>query len=116
MFYIEENDKIVLFDENKAKLIDTIKFMPQYKHLEIQETERPIIDYEFADTDEYYEKIRKKELENKKQEILNDLDELDKKRIRAVCENEIKDKDSGQTWLEYYNDEVIRLREELKSL
>ena len=30
--------------------------MPQYSHLEIKETERPIINFEFADTDEYKQK------------------------------------------------------------
>lgn len=39
MFYIEKYDKIVLFDEDKQKLIDTLAFMPQYAGLEILETE-----------------------------------------------------------------------------
>lgn len=46
-------------------------------------------------------------------EKLNDLDE---KRIRAVCESEVKDSQTGQTWLEYYNSLVVDLREELTAL
>ena len=61
MFYIEENEKIVLFDENYGKLVDTLKFMPQYAGLEIQETDRPIVDFEFADTEEYKERKAKEE-------------------------------------------------------
>ena len=56
MFYIEDNNKIVLFDEDKEKIQDTIAFMPQYEGLEILETDRPIVNFEFADTPEYIEK------------------------------------------------------------
>ena len=56
MFYIEKEEKIILFDEDKQKLQNTITFMPQYKGLKILETERPIVNFEFADTTEYIEK------------------------------------------------------------
>lgn len=47
-------------------------------------------------------------------EIKTQLDELDKKRIRAVCEpsNGI----GGQSWLEYYNKQAQNLRAELQEL
>lgn len=63
MFYIQQDDKILLFDEDKQKLQNTISFMPQYAGLEIKETERPIEDFQFADTDEYKEEQAKKERE-----------------------------------------------------
>lgn len=44
------------------------------------------------------------------------IENLDIKRIRAICENEIKDTASGQTWLEYYNYQIITLREKIKNL
>ena len=47
MFYIEDNNKIVLFDEDKQKLQDTIAFMPQYKGLEIKEVEEGYVIYDF---------------------------------------------------------------------
>ena len=53
MFYIQENDNIILFDESKQKLQNTLKFMPQYAGYEIKESERPIVDFQFADTEEY---------------------------------------------------------------
>ena len=61
MYYVEENNKIVLFDEDKEKLQNTLSFMPQYRGLEILETDRPIINFEFADTEEYKQEQAQKE-------------------------------------------------------
>ena len=47
MFYIEDNNKILLFDEDKQKLQDTIAFMPQYQGLEIKEVEEGYVIYDF---------------------------------------------------------------------
>ena len=63
MFYIEQNNKIVLFDTDRQKLENTLLFTPQYAGLEIQETDRPIINFEFADTPEWVEKEAQKEYE-----------------------------------------------------
>ncbi|MCM1339695.1 MAG: hypothetical protein NC191_08495 [Muribaculaceae bacterium] len=49
-------------------------------------------------------------------EILAELDELDKKRVRAMCEEELKDEYTGETWLDYYNKKIAQLRDEYKSL
>lgn len=49
-------------------------------------------------------------------EIEQELNELDLKRIRAVCEDEIKDEKTNQTWLDYYNSKIYDLRVELNSL
>lgn len=70
MFYIEQDNKIVLFDEDRNKLEKTISFMPQYKDFEIKETDRPIENFEFADTPEY---IAKKEY----QQIVNEVNTLE---------------------------------------
>lgn len=59
MFYIEDKGKIVLFDTDKTKLEETRSFMPQYADLEILETDRPITDFQFADTEEYAQEIKK---------------------------------------------------------
>ena len=48
MFYIQQDEKIVLFDEDKQKLKDTIAFMPQYEGLEIKEVEDGYVIYDFA--------------------------------------------------------------------
>ena len=47
MFYIENDNKIVLFDEDKQKLKNTIAFMPQYQGLEIKEVQEGYVIYDF---------------------------------------------------------------------
>ena len=65
MFYIENDNKIVLFDEDKQKLQNTIAFMPQYQGLEIKEVEEGyvIYDFELMTVEEMEEKKAKKERE-----------------------------------------------------
>lgn len=57
------------------------------------------------------EEIQAEENENKKLQIQKQLDDLDKKRIRAVCEPSMKTE--TQSWLDYYNEEIKKLREML---
>ena len=64
MFYVEKDNKIVLFDEDRNKLQTTLSFMPQYKDLEIKETDRPIENFEFADTPEYIANKQRQDLIN----------------------------------------------------
>ena len=47
MFYIKEDEKIVLFDENIERLQNTLEFMPQYQGLEIKEVEEGYVIYDF---------------------------------------------------------------------
>lgn len=64
-----------------------------------------------------YESIKQSELIKESiDDIKQKLDDIDTKRVRAVCENEIKDSATGETWLEYYNARVQELRTELNSL
>lgn len=49
-------------------------------------------------------------------EILVELNDLDAKRVRAICENEVKDTQTGETWLDYYNSKAKTLREEMETL
>ena len=48
--------------------------------------------------------------------IYSEMAILDNKRIRAVCEDEVKDEKTGETWLDYYNSQIYDLRIELASL
>ncbi len=66
MFYILENEKIVLFNANKEILENTIMFTPQYANLKIQETNKNIIEFEnsfYFEDDEVY--LKQKELKEK---------------------------------------------------
>ena len=65
---------------------------------------------------DYKTKKAQENIQNQIEEIKTELNNLDTKRIRAVCENEVKDSETGQTWLEYYNEQVLELREKLNSL
>lgn len=47
-------------------------------------------------------------------EIQAELNDLDRKRIRAIAEPALKDE--NQTWLEYYNLQIIELRNELNEI
>lgn len=54
------------------------------------------------------------ENELRKQEIRDELNEIDKKRIRALAEPALKDDET--TWLEYYNSQIVLLRKEFSEL
>ena len=65
MFYILENEKIVLFNEDKQKLENTLLFMPQYQGLEILEADKNIVEFDgifyFEDDEEYISLVDQKE-------------------------------------------------------
>ena len=63
MFYIQQNEKIVLFDEDKQKLQNTIALMPQYEGLEIKEVpeDYTIVDFKLVSLQEEQEIERQKE-------------------------------------------------------
>lgn len=65
---------------------------------------------------DWEEEQQEKQKQHEIDEIKSKLTELDSKRIRAICENEIKDETTGETWLEYYNSRVIELRKQLDNL
>ena len=71
---------------------------------------------DISDTEEYKKYLQDKEAAIRKAEIERQLLELDSKRIRAICEPSIKDEGTGETWLDYYNAQVMTLREELANL
>lgn len=75
MFYIQQNEKIVLVDENLERLQNTIAIMPQYEGLEILETEREIIELnnEFVFADEAEAELA----EARKQEFLKQFFKID---------------------------------------
>lgn len=78
MFYIEKDNKIILFDEDKQRLQNTILFTPQYQSLEIKETEEGyvIYDFELMTVEEMEEKQAQKEKERRNQEIDEKIKEL----------------------------------------
>lgn len=65
-------------------------------------------------TDEYQKEQAQIQKEEYINEIKNQIFELDIKRIRAAAEPEIRE--DGKSWLEYYTEQIIVLREKLKEL
>ena len=65
MFYIQQDEKIVLFDEDRQKLEDTLTFTPQYQGLEIKEVQEGhvIYDFEVMTVEEKEAKEKQKERE-----------------------------------------------------
>ena len=98
MFYIQQDEKIVLFDEDKQRLQDTLAFMPQYKELEIQEVEEGYVVYDFELMTVEEKEAKEKQKERKRLDNLSmtrgDVFEalilargLTKPQIRAMIEN-----------------------------
>lgn len=99
MFYIQdENDKIVLFDEDKQKLQDTVAFMQQYQSLEIKEVQEGYVIYDFELMSVKEAESRKAQKERERLDALymtrSDFFDgmilafgLDSKELRAVIEN-----------------------------
>ena len=60
------------------------------------------------------EELQEEEKAQQKKELQKQIEELDKKRIRAVCEPSMKTE--TQSWLEYYNQQIAQLRQVMVEL
>ena len=61
-YYVEKDDKIILYGTEELSVKHRLMFMPPYRDLEIKQTERPIENNEWADTPEYIAKKHKQEV------------------------------------------------------
>jgi len=101
--------------------------------------ENPYLDYEYVDIDyatfepdkykviegvltdisesqEYIDLKAQVEKETTLADLEQQIDEIDKKRIRAIAEPALKDAQLGQTWLEYYTEQIQGIRAQIASL
>lgn len=108
MYYVEKDNEIVLFDEDKQKIINMLKHL-EYAGLEIKETERPIENYQFADTQEYKTKVLEQERLRHIEAIKSQLNVIDSKTIRALRAGESE-------YLQQYEAQAVALREQLTEL
>ena len=69
-----------------------------------------ILDYKYEPDKEDIEKKKKQEVRDN---ILAQISDLDRKRIRALSEPSIKDEITGESWLDYYNSQIVELRKNL---
>ena len=108
------------YQDNKIKFYTENELPKKFYNLDksvYTEDEYVLDGEEYVLKDEEWERKQAEKEQIKKIEIIKSkLKELDNKRIRAICEDEVKDEKTGQTWLEYYNIQVQALREELSSL
>jgi len=134
---LDENGKITFSPRNKNGIINynrNTKLLKADGYKELEETTKPIdgrkyeITYSetddkiievinYLETEEQYEKRIKAEEINIQIEKLNtQINELDIKRIRAICEPSVKDETTGETWLDYYNSQVAQIRKNIQDL
>ena len=108
-YYIEKDGQIKLYNTDKAKLERTLCYMPQYKSLPILETERPIDNFQWADTEEY---LQKKHL----QEVGNQVDLLENKTglIRAIRELVLAENSGASEFVKVKAQEIETLAKELR--
>ena len=71
---------------------------------------------EIVENPNYEEEKQAQEKQAQIAVLKEQIDIIDNKRIRAVCEPSIKDETTGETWLDYYNKQIQDLREQIKNL
>jgi len=71
---------------------------------------------DYLNSELYQKDLEESLLEERRNNILQQMYILDEKRVRAMCEPEIKDEQTGETWLDYYNAQIVELRQELAEL
>ena len=92
---------------------DTRKYKITY--FETDENIKEVLNY-LETEEEFQERKINEELQLEADSIKATIQDLDFKRIRALCEPSIKDEETGQTWLEYYNAQILELRNHLQTL
>ena len=106
-YYIEKDNKIVLYDNDANRLELSIAFMPQYIDLEIKETERPLVlsddcsEFIWADTAEYLSEELAKAKELKTQEATDKAYSFEEKdALITVSATNLKTRASGTYHIE----------------
>ena len=114
----ESNAEMLLADGYKPLILaemPTNDRMFDLIYEESSENITQVINY-LESEEEYNQRKSNEELQLQIDSLNSQINSLDLKRIRAVCEPEIKDEETGETWLDYYNSQVIDLREQIQQL
>lgn len=108
----DEYWKELLLEQNKGKIIINYN----NKIIAVNENEYTFENQTWKKLSEEEINIKQLKIQNeiRKNEILSELDSIDKKRIRAIAEPSLKDQET--TWLEYYNSQITELRKELAEI
>ncbi len=92
---------------------DTRKYKITYS--ETDENIKEVLNY-LETEEEFQQRKINEELQLEADSIKATIQDLDFKRIRALCEPSIKDEETGETWLDYYNAQILELRNQLQTL
>lgn len=120
MYYIfVENDKINGCGQIKCTN-NEVKNIPVTKEIFDDYINEPI-KYIFSENEiienPQYETLKQEQyIKAQIEEIVEKMAIIDTKRIRAICEDDIKDERTGESWLDFYNAQIYDLRIELNSL
>ena len=117
--YASESNKDMLLADGYKEFISAEKpdtdRLYNIKYVNNSETIDEIIS--FIETEQEYTARKKSEKTKEETDPINaELNDLDLKRIRAVCEPSLKDETTGQTWLDYYNALILEKRNQLKEI
>ena len=94
---------------NDKQRLDFIVEQNHQKGYVIEETENAFLAWGYTQ-----EEIAEQEKEIRLEELKKQLEDLDKKRIRAICEPSMKTE--NQSWLEYYNEQILQIRQVMAEL
>lgn len=115
MFIEIKDDKLLSWCENPY--LDYVYVDIDYKSFEPEKyavVEGVLTD--ISNTQEYQQKVAQAGKEEVLASLKSQIAEIDTKRIRAICEPTLKDPDGGQTWLDYYTQQIVNLRNQIASL
>ena len=121
-FYEEQFENAIEITEDYWKeLMDAQtegKIIIPYENsvIAVYENEYSFIDNKWVKLSEEEAQAKQLTIQNaiRLNEIQAELDELDRKRIRAIAEPSLKDENT--TWLEYYNSQISELRNDYTQL
>lgn len=116
MIYFDKNKKAYAYEiENYLTSIsDTV--WQQHCNNEVG-TSWDIVEGKFIDmtnSTQYQNFLKKQKAESRCRQIKQQLKDIDEKRIRALSEEGLRE--DGKSWLDYYNEQALQLRMELKDL
>ena len=87
----------------------------EIKYIETEDNIQEIINY-LESEEEYTTRKNNENIQSEIDSINNQINEIDIKRIRAICEPSIKDEATGETWLDFYNAQILALRNQIQTL
>ena len=118
IFNYDLNTELMLKDGYKPVLSAELPDSDRQYELSYTETDENIIEViNYFESEEEYQNRKNNENLQIDIDLLNSkIVELDLKRIRAVCEPSVKDENTGETWLEFYNAQVLDLRNQINTL